>query len=79
MHIRVPWVFVLTYLVGVGLQFLIPVSIHNEKAFFIGDVAGIVLLAAGLTLAGWGLIIFRMVRTTTSPLMLFDPGGQILF
>jgi protein-S-isoprenylcysteine O-methyltransferase Ste14 len=63
----VPWVFVLTYLIGVGLQYIIPIPIHGSDIIVGSRVAGIVLLVWGLSLAAWSLIIFQSNHTTTSP------------
>lgn len=63
MRIPVPWVFVLTYLVGVMLEAAFPIGMPVAEA---GRVGGIVL-AVGVVIAGWGLILFRKARTTTIP------------
>src|SRR5574340_1431297 len=66
MRIPVPWVFVLAYLVGVGLE---AVCFHSH--FFsatprIGEIAGITFLA-GAVLAAWGWLLFQKARTTSVP------------
>ncbi len=70
LHVPVPWVFVLTYLVGVLLQRLIPglssSAIPPEVAQKSVAVGG-VLFVVGAIIAGWGLVIFRKARTTTVP------------
>jgi protein-S-isoprenylcysteine O-methyltransferase Ste14 len=70
LHVPVPWVFVLTYLVGALLQRLTPglspSAISPEVARKSVAVGG-VLFVVGAIIAGWGLIIFRKARTTTVP------------
>jgi protein-S-isoprenylcysteine O-methyltransferase Ste14 len=65
--IPVPWVFILAYLIGLALQYLIPVPVHGAGVILGSRVAGIVLLVGGLSLAAWSLIIFQSIHTTTSP------------
>ncbi|HKO17380.1 MAG TPA: isoprenylcysteine carboxylmethyltransferase family protein, partial [Acidobacteriaceae bacterium] len=67
MRIPVPWMFVLTYLLGLGLQLLLPISMPAPPASTGIRIAGLVLTAAGLTLAFGSLGIFRKMRTTTVP------------
>jgi protein-S-isoprenylcysteine O-methyltransferase Ste14 len=66
MRIPVPWVFVLTYLVGVGVELTVrprrPLGILPGVA-----VAGGALFTIGAAIAGWGLSTFRRARTTTVP------------
>jgi len=66
MRIPVPWVFVLTYLVGAGL----------EAAFHFGGFmrdyslltpTGSVVFVLGAALAAWGWLIFRHAQTTRVP------------
>src|SRR5271167_1900842 len=66
MHVPVPWVFVLTYLVGVGLQRLYHGTV-SPSAVRVSMIAGCVLFVAGLAIAGWGQVLFRKARTTTVP------------
>jgi protein-S-isoprenylcysteine O-methyltransferase Ste14 len=66
LHVPVPWVLVLTYLLGVGLESMRHTSIRPQAAV-VSTIAGTVLFALGAVMAGWGLIIFRKVRTTTVP------------
>jgi protein-S-isoprenylcysteine O-methyltransferase Ste14 len=66
MHVPVPWVFVVTYLLGVVLESRHPVGIAPKDAV-VSTIAGGVLFAAGAVIAGWGLVIFRKARTTTVP------------
>ena len=67
MRVPVPWVFVLAYLAGVGLQVLLPTGAPRPAVALAVRVAGIVLLVAGAALATWCLSIFRRQRTTTVP------------
>lgn len=66
LHVPVPWVFVLTYLVGIGVELAArhrgPIEAHPNVA-----IAGGVLFAIGAAIAGWGLLTFRRARTTTVP------------
>lgn len=66
MLVPVPWVFVLTYLVGVGLEHLPPLSVSLEALPGV-RVAGGVLFVIGASIAGWGLLTFRKAHTTTVP------------
>jgi protein-S-isoprenylcysteine O-methyltransferase Ste14 len=65
LRIPVPWVFVLAYVVGIVVESM---AGHRpiESARWLG-VAGAVLLALGVAIAGWGLVSFRRARTTTIP------------
>jgi protein-S-isoprenylcysteine O-methyltransferase Ste14 len=66
MHVPVPWVFVLTYLVGVALQLAWPPQLFPVTLSGLG-VAGAMLFATGVAIAGWGWLTFRRARTTTVP------------
>jgi protein-S-isoprenylcysteine O-methyltransferase Ste14 len=66
MHIPVPWVFVLTYLVGVGLELTLRPYPHTKPPRYVIVVAA-VLFAIGAAIAGWALVIFHKARTTTVP------------
>jgi len=65
MRIPVPWVFVLAYLAGVGVE-LFARSDRRPSRFGLG-VSGAVLFFLGSVIAGWSLVIFRRARTTTVP------------
>lgn len=65
-HIPVPWVFVLAYLMGVTLHAFIPIPI-SPATRHTARIAGVVLLSAGVILAAWALTIFRRHGTTTIP------------
>ena len=68
MRIPVPWVFVLGYLAGVGLQLAIFPRFHlsARTTHFISGF-GALLFAVGAIIAGWGLVLFHKARTTTTP------------
>ena len=66
MHVPVPWVFVLTYLLGAALESTRRGTIPPEAAR-VSAVAGGVLFAVGAVIAGWSLVLFRKARTTTVP------------
>jgi protein-S-isoprenylcysteine O-methyltransferase Ste14 len=66
LHVPVPWVFVLTYLVGVAMEHVHHGTISPTMAFR-STIAGAVLFAVGAILAGWGLVLFYKAKTTTVP------------
>ncbi len=66
LHVPVPWVFVLSYLLGVGLERTRPISLC-AKCGLMSTIAGTVMFGTGALIAGWGLVIFRKARTTTVP------------
>jgi protein-S-isoprenylcysteine O-methyltransferase Ste14 len=66
LRVPVPWVFVLTYLLGVGLEYALPFRAGNGGLPGI-KVAGGVLFGIGAVIAGCGLLTFRAARTTTVP------------
>jgi protein-S-isoprenylcysteine O-methyltransferase Ste14 len=68
MRIPVPWVFVLGYVAGVGLQLYVFPRAHVSAGttHFI-SVSGAVLFVVGAIIAGWGLVLFHKARTTTTP------------
>ncbi len=65
MHVPVPWVFVLAYLVGVAVERALRPAASVPST--IVPAAGAVLLALGVVIAGWSLTLFRRARTTTVP------------
>jgi protein-S-isoprenylcysteine O-methyltransferase Ste14 len=68
LRIPVPWVFVLGYLLGVGLQLTILPRPHlSAAASHAIGIVGAILFALGAIIAGWGLILFHRARTTTTP------------
>lgn len=66
LRVPVPWVFVLTYLIGAGLESVRRATIRSE-AGLVTTRAGGVLFAVGAVIAGWSLVLFRKARTTTVP------------
>jgi len=64
LQVPVPWVFVLTYLIGAGFERFWPLMRFEATGI---RVAGGVLLAIGAIIAGWGLVTFHRARTTTVP------------
>ena len=67
MRVPVPWVFILAYLIGVGLEHLWPVQFGAEVSERVTLRVGALLFAVGAAIAGWGLVTFRRARTTTVP------------
>ncbi len=67
LRIPVPWVFVLVYLIGAGLQVLLPWNIQSLQWISIVKLAGALLFVIGAGFAGWSLYIFHKVSTTTTP------------
>jgi protein-S-isoprenylcysteine O-methyltransferase Ste14 len=65
--VPVPWVFVLTYLAGAGVERVWPAPARPAGILVASQVAGALLLATGLALATWSLALFRRSRTTTIP------------
>ncbi|HEX4414726.1 MAG TPA: isoprenylcysteine carboxylmethyltransferase family protein, partial [Lacipirellulaceae bacterium] len=65
LHLPVPWVFVLGYLLGVALEHFWPLDAIDQLAYF--QFVGGVVLGIGVAIAGWGLLTFRIARTTTVP------------
>jgi protein-S-isoprenylcysteine O-methyltransferase Ste14 len=65
LHIPVPWVFVLMYLIGVAAERLWPLHIVDQAPYL--EFVGGVVLGIGAAIAGWGLLAFRFARTTTVP------------
>lgn len=66
LHVPVPWVFVLIYLLGLGLERLSHRAISPHAAR-VSMIAGCGLFAVGLVIAGWGQVLFRKANTTTVP------------
>ena len=66
LRIPVPWVFVLTYIIGAGLEHALPLLAGNGSLPGV-NLAGALLFGIGATIAGWALLTFRLVRTTTVP------------
>lgn len=66
LHVPVPWVFVLSYLIGLGLEFAFPPNINKEGLPGVAG-AGVMIFFAGAVIAAWSLLIFHKARTTTVP------------
>jgi len=66
LYVPVPWVFVLTYLLGVVLEHVHHGTISPTAALS-SRAAGAVLFAVGGGVAGWGLVLFGKAKTTTVP------------
>jgi protein-S-isoprenylcysteine O-methyltransferase Ste14 len=67
LRIPVPWVFVLGYLLGAGLESLLPVSVAPDVRYNVTLSAGLAVFAIGAALAAWGWITFYRARTTRVP------------
>jgi len=67
MRIPVPWVFVLTYLIGVGLEHVWPLHAGTGVGASVTLDVGAVVFTVGAVIAGWGLVTFRRAGTTTVP------------
>jgi protein-S-isoprenylcysteine O-methyltransferase Ste14 len=64
LRVPVPWVFVLSYLIGVVIERLLPSGAKRLPGIY---VAGEVLFVIGAIVAGWAWLIFRRHKTTTTP------------
>ena len=66
LRVPVPWVFVLTYLAGVGFE-----AAFHRGGFFpdskLLTPVGLVIFTFGAGLAAWGWFIFHRARTTRVP------------
>jgi len=66
LRVPVPWVFVLTFLAGVGVE-----AVFHRGGFFrdykLLTPVGFVIFTLGAGLAAWGWLIFRRARTTRVP------------
>ena len=67
LRIPVPWVFVLTYLLGVALEYAIPLRLTPPLRQSSLVLAGGVLFAIGAVVAGWSWTLFHRARTTRVP------------
>jgi len=67
LHIPVPWVFVLSFLVGLVPQIFFPIHIRSHETILFIKIAGISLFVIGAIFAAWSLIIFHKAKTTTTP------------
>jgi protein-S-isoprenylcysteine O-methyltransferase Ste14 len=55
------------YLLGIAIQFIVPVTINSATFLEIIRVLGILLVAAGAVFMAWPQSIFRKHQTTTVP------------
>ena len=67
LRVPVPWVFVLTYLIGVALEHVWPRYFGAGVSPDMALAAGAIVFAVGAVIAGWGWVTFRRARTTTVP------------
>lgn len=67
LRMPVPWVFVLGFLLGVGLQALVPARVHAPGAVTALGVCGGIVFLLGAAQAGWSWWLFRRAGTTTVP------------
>lgn len=65
LRVPVPWVFVLTYLAGAGLEALFHLGRFANYRFL--TPTGSLIFVLGGALAAWGWFIFRSRRTTRVP------------
>jgi protein-S-isoprenylcysteine O-methyltransferase Ste14 len=66
MRTPVPWMFILTYLVGVGLEYGYPFALPLKAPRSV-SIAGGGLFAMGAVIAGWAWVIFHRAGTTRIP------------
>jgi protein-S-isoprenylcysteine O-methyltransferase Ste14 len=66
LHVPVPWVFVLAYLIGGALEHVCPLGLLPARFTAITTTGG-VAFAIGAAIAGWGLFLFHKAHTTTTP------------
>src|SRR5579871_6648920 len=66
LRVPVPWVFVLTYLAGVGIEAAFRTGGFFPNSKLLTSV-GYIFFIAGSGLAGWGLLIFWRAATTRVP------------
>ena len=66
LRVPVPWVFVLTYLAGVGIE-----GAFHRGGFFrdskLLTPVGFIIFTLGAGLAAWGWLLFHRARTTRVP------------
>ena len=67
LRVPVPWVFALTYLIGVVLEATVPIQTTQRPNANVMLLVGAVVFSIGAIIAGWGLVTFRGARTTTVP------------
>jgi len=67
LHIPVPWVYVIAYLVGIVIQFVYPISISSTLILALTRILGGVILVVGVAIVVWAQLIFHKEHTTTDP------------
>ena len=67
MRLPVPWIYILVYLAGLGLQHFVPLPLPSAQVARICFIAGIVFTVASVLLAFSGLGIFLRTSTTAAP------------
>jgi protein-S-isoprenylcysteine O-methyltransferase Ste14 len=67
LHMPVPWVYVLGFLMGVGLQALAPVRVHSPAVVTALGVCGGILFLLGAALASRSWWLFKRAGTTAVP------------
>jgi len=65
-RIPVPWVFVLAYLAGIGLEAVFFGRLFFRATPLLSEIGAVVFLA-GAALAAWGWLPFRKAKTTRTP------------
>jgi protein-S-isoprenylcysteine O-methyltransferase Ste14 len=75
LRIPVPWVYVLVFLAGLGLQYLAPITVRSAIALRMGLVGGVVFAIVGVLLAFSSLGLFRAAHTTTVP---FETASKLV-
>lgn len=63
-HFPVPWVYVLMYLVGVAMEWLVPFGLAQRRWI---AYCGLGVFVLGAMIAGWGWLTFFKADTTTIP------------
>jgi protein-S-isoprenylcysteine O-methyltransferase Ste14 len=67
MRIPPPLLFATAFFIGVGLQHIIPLTIHSPSTAEAGNIVGVALLTFGLVLALSCVRMFLTARTTIIP------------
>jgi protein-S-isoprenylcysteine O-methyltransferase Ste14 len=67
LRLPIPWVFILTYLLGVGVELAFPLRISAPISPHIALSLGVALFALGALIAGCGWITFYKASTTRVP------------
>jgi protein-S-isoprenylcysteine O-methyltransferase Ste14 len=67
LRMPVPWVYVLGFLLGVGLQALAPARVHSPGAVTALGLCGGIVFLLGAALAGCSWWLFKRAGTTAVP------------